>query len=210
MTMMPPNPQQLDLEEPTQTGGMNTPNPLNPHPNEAAPIQPVPASPGPDGEVVAPFLPGQHPFDQSTPSQFPGDAPVPANEGPIAYQRGFQRFSIDNGEGTLATYQRAAHDFTSGLTTITPAQGPLQIANRQKGRESVTLSVPSTATYGVAFAGSAGELQGAATPAVLNPGDSLTIASEASVWISVIGSNATGTVQYLTLYNPAGGELGGL
>jgi hypothetical protein len=41
-------------------------------------------------------------------------------------------------------------------------------------------------------------------------GDSVTIDSEGPVWVAVIGGNTTGNVQYLTTFNPPGGELGGL
>jgi hypothetical protein len=50
--------------------------------------------------------------------------------------------------------------------------------------------------------------QGLNAAGVLNPGDSVTINTEAPVYIGCIGAAATGDVQAVVEFNPPGGGLG--
>jgi len=155
--------------------------------------------------------PGVHPMDPR--SSEPDYVPGPADIGK-AHTRSRAPWQVSNGKAA-AVFQRAASDFsvtTLKLTTTT------QILGRQPGRVAVVLSVPTTLAdgttpLGVIFGSDRGAVdQGLATGigdiGVLNPGDTYTLATEASVYAAPISGNATGAVQVVDLFNPTGGGLG--
>jgi len=126
-------------------------------------------------------------------------------------------WGTDNADAIMV-FERASSDFTAGVISINAQNGNTAIiVGRQKGRKSVTIWVPSTYTNssgtsstpnGVTVAQTEGEIQNNAA-VQLNPGDSITINTEAPIWAGVLPGQTTGICQFLVEYNPAGGELGG-
>ena len=166
------------------------------------------------------YFADQMPDDLTFPEPIPGGSPVPLESRELTpYRRGMRQFATSNGEA-VATFERASSDWSSGAVYLSSANmgvGPIQVVGRQKGRKSTTLIVPAkdaqgNAPNGCIIASTQGELQGSGAGAevyVLNVGDSVTIPSEAGVWAQVIPGNTTGYVQFVSVYNPPGGELGG-
>lgn len=144
-------------------------------------------------------------------------APVPADEPGNKYTTSSKAWGTDNADA-LMVFERASSDFTAGVININAQNGNTAIiVGRQKGRKSVTIWVPSTYTSsagtsstpkGVMVAQTEGEVQAYAA-VQLNPGDSITINTEAPIWAGILPGNTTGLCQFLVEYNPAGGELGG-
>jgi hypothetical protein len=154
---------------------------------------------------------GQDPADRVDHSEHGNDYPLPKDTPGGDAPRGKQSFSDDNDEA-VPVFQRADEAWTGETFIIS---GPTQVVRRMKGRTSVTLYVPSTdqagnAVNGIVYAPDAGQVQGIGLPLFLLPGMSVTLHTEAPVWASVIGANATGFVCVVTTDNPAGGQLGGL
>jgi phage baseplate assembly protein gpV len=162
---------------------------------------------------VDPLPPGVHPMDPST-----GPDPVPALPDTVGnrYNTGAAPYKTDN-DGAVPVYQRAAHEWDVNIIVVnsTDAQ-PAEVVGRQKGRQSVTLTVPTTLPNGttpdgVVFGPNRGALQQTEVgggAGVLNAGDSVTINTEAPVYATVITGNATGAVQAVVEFNPPGGGLG--
>lgn len=148
---------------------------------------------------------GTHPGDRrASPTDFAGvTPPVPA---PPA-RSGRPPFPTANGRA-MPVFQRADRTW-NGEAIRVPAT-PVCIAQRRKGRGTITVSVPSsvviagvvvTVTAGVLVAATAGEAS-MFKGLTLNKGDSVTIASEGSFYaISLPGSSA-GIVQVIETYNP--------
>ena len=155
--------------------------------------------------------PGVHPMDPSM--VWPGGNLPDATAAPddIATRpgpTGRPPFDTKNTKA-LAVYQRGDSDWTANRIVVDLNNaGTVQLIGRQNGRAGVTLSVPSSATFGVVFAPTEGEVLNSASCPILLPGDSITIPTEASVWAGVIPGNATGTVDVIATFNPAGGGLG--
>lgn len=155
--------------------------------------------------------PGVHPMDPSVswnggnlPDATAAPADVVTRPGPT----GRPPFDTAN-TGALAVYQRGDAEWTANRIVVDlNNSGTVQLIGRQNGRAGVTLSVPSSATFGVVFAPTEGEVLNSASCPILLPGDSITIPTEASVWAGVIPGNATGTVDVIATFNPAGGGLG--
>lgn len=177
---------------------------------------------GPD---VAPHLPQPQPTDHGLPpGVHPNDPsgedwqPGPPDQ-PQAWTPGRPPYDTDNWDA-IAVYERAAHEWDAGVVYLNSQNsGTAIVVGRLKGRKSVTVWVPTTdaagnTTKGVLLANRPGPLEAGTGGAltgdiiVLNPGDSVTIASEASVWAGLIGSNTTGFCQFVSTYNPPGGSLG--
>jgi hypothetical protein len=158
---------------------------------------------GPAGQ---PLPPGVHPNDPSV--AWSGgplhEAPtVPPDRPETHYQRGQQPFSQDNSQA-LPVFERAAHDWTGNTWVLTQTR---QVAGRQVGRKSVTLWNKSSSATSVFFAPVEGEVdQGQALS--LDPGDSITIPTEAPVYAGPGPLVASCTVQVMATYNPPGGGLG--
>jgi hypothetical protein len=123
---------------------------------------------------------------------------------------------VDNADA-LAVFERASSNFTAGQIVVNTYNGGTSIVvGRQKGRKNVTISVPATYTAsdgttstpnGVSIAETEGELQLINGGFQLNPGDSITISTEAPVWAGLLPGDTTGLVQYLVEYNPTGNDL---
>jgi hypothetical protein len=170
--------------------------------------------PGPDVDYAQFLPPGVDPYDRSVVLAGHIDAnAVTAPDQGQAYQTGHKPYPKDNWEA-LPVFQRAAKNFTVRIVVVDANAGGTAIAaSEQKGRQSITMSIPTlladgvTAPNGVTFSANEGDLQGAASNdcGILNPGDSVTIETEAKVYVGLIGANTTGAVMVITTNNPPGG-----
>ena len=143
--------------------------------------------------------PGVHPQDRRSPTTPVVPTPTPAGEAP----RTRPPFSVPPGRA-MGVFQRASGDFSLNRFTINPTSGTggvVRAAPRTRGRVSVTVWVPSTASHGVVVAEDQGKAQ-LHSGAVLNVGDSITISTEAPVYVGLITGQTTGTFQVLELNNP--------
>ena len=172
----------------------------------------MPADTAPQG-----LPPGVHPYDPSVavPGEWDGGPlheapPVPHDEAGNRYQTGRQPFSTSN-DDALAVWERASHDWSGDTVIIGMPNPSIQLIGRQKGRKCITLWCPSTGTA-VCIAPLEGicdqQFNNGVGGLILNPGDSVTINTEAQVWAGILNGNTTGTVAYLAESNPPGGGLG--
>ena len=157
--------------------------------------------------------PGVHPLDPSVPysgGELHEPGPVPADQAAYRYSNRPEPFGTSN-DDALAIWERASHDWTGDTVTIGMPSPTVQLIGRQKGRKCITLWCPSTGTA-VCIAPVQGicdqQFQSGIGGLILNPGDSVTINTEAQVWAGILNGNTTGTVAYLAEYNPPGGALG--
>lgn len=152
--------------------------------------------------------PGVHPEDRrASPTDVasPVPAPLPSANG----RTGRPPFSVDNARA-MAVYQRAAKTWDGGPTRVLKRKGPVCVAVRRKGRHSVTLAVPTTVvlsgvlvTVGNGVLVSATEGEANQTKGkVLNVGDSVTLYTEAPVYVTTLPGATTGIVTVVELYNP--------
>jgi hypothetical protein len=155
--------------------------------------------------------PGTHPNDPSVPMENVDQndltgmgvtKDVPGNR----FITAPKQFSTSPGSA-LGVFQRASDAWSAQYYTVGQAQ---QVVGRQPGRVAVSLWVPSTATEGINIAPSIGEAQALDGGLNLNPGDSITIETEAPVWISPITGQALGYCNVVVTFNPEGGVLGNL
>jgi len=155
--------------------------------------------------------PGVAPEDPSVPygpgDRLPNDSPV-GEDGAQAYSTRPPAFPVNNPRA-LPVYQRAASDWTGRVVTVDSNNGGTALAvGRVKGRDAVTIWVPSTlpngtTPNGVIIGPSEDEVQqGLNSGIVLNPGDSISIRSEAAVWVGLIGANTSGACQVMQEFNP--------
>lgn len=147
--------------------------------------------------------------------RIPTDSPAPGDVNHAQYTTGHKQFSTDNGNA-FATFERGSHDVFMGQATLSSGQQVYQISGRTVGRKAITLYVPSTlyaaggttsTPTGVIIGESEGKVQmgdGVQLPA----GSSITISTEAPIWVGVLPGQTTGFVQYIEEVNPAGGALG--
>lgn len=143
-------------------------------------------------------------------------SPIQLDTAGNLYQKGGKRWSTDNGDA-LAVFERGAKSFTAGQIVVGTANGGTSIVvGRQKGRKNVTISVPATYTNssganvtpnGVVIAEQEGELQLINGGFQVNPGDSITISTEAPVWAGLLPGKTSGFCQYLVEFNPSGNDL---
>lgn len=159
--------------------------------------------------------PGVSPADRSEPLGPNFGETAPVREAPTTPQgrKGTAPYGTENYE-SLQVFERSSDQWDSYLWSIDPKQngGTVQVAGRQKGRKSVTLSVPTALPNGwtpvqVIFASTEDGAQNQINGAILNPGDSVTIYTEAQVYIGLASGETTGFVQVITESNPAGGGL---
>lgn len=167
---------------------------------------------------IGPLPPGVHPDD---PSEYmgPGFGANPAAPPDIAGDRfttGAPPWKQTN-DKAFPVFQRASSDGSVQLVVPNASfnAGTAVACGRQKGRQAVTLTVPTLLANGLPPSGvvygftlDAVEAGGNGA-GILNPGDSRTIRTEAPIWVGVIGTNQTGAVEVLIEFNPPGGSLGG-
>jgi hypothetical protein len=158
---------------------------------------------------------GVHPGDRTAPLQpgFDANVPVGGDVPGLINPRTNKPWNTDNADA-LGVYQRAAADWTPGLVVVNSNNSAL-VVGRQKGRLAVLLSVPTSVMInGTLTTTPAGVLIGsdpqeaASNLYVLNVGDSVAIYTEASVYAALVPGTSAGYVQFITLTNPLGGELG--
>lgn len=153
---------------------------------------------------------GVHPRDASVPvvPGMPLDSDTSINQdgpGPQG-ERTEPPWSVEN-EQAWPINQRAAHDWSANAYTLSSSRGPIQLAGRKRGRVSVIVWVPTSASLGIVISPDEGDIeQGAGI--TLSPGDSIELPTEASIYGGVIVGNTTGTAYVVELYNPPGGGLG--
>jgi hypothetical protein len=184
----------------------------DPQPPTTEPVAANPAPPPvpPATDFTTGLPPGVHPLDNSVPvvPGMPIDADTPINQdGPGA--QGKTRtapWSTDN-EQALPVYQRAASEWSANSYTLNSTSGPIQLAGKRKGQVSVTVWVSATASHGVVISPNQGDIQQGAG-IELDPGDSITLDTEAAIWGGVIVGQTAGSVNVVVLYNPPGGGLG--
>src|SRR5580698_2407675 len=131
-----------------------------PRPEPVEFAQPLDQQPG-----ISDLPTGVHPFDPSelVRDEFGSNFPVPRDTGGKRYKQGAPAFDTE-AEDALAVFQRSSQGWTGNNATITAA---VQAVGRQKGRISVSIWVPSSATNGVQIAPSSGEVEATAGVVVL-------------------------------------------
>lgn len=184
------------------------------------------AHPQDPGLGIGAALPAQAPDHGLPPGVHPRDPSAAYERNPVSADTADQLWnqsrqppwSVDNSEA-LAVYQRCASDWSAGLTQVGGQNNAVKVIGRQKGRQSVTLAVPTalpdgSSPNGVVVGSSEGAVQQAVNANaggvwILNPGDSVTIYTEASVWAGPLVGQTTGWVQFVVAFNPPGGGIGG-
>ncbi len=158
---------------------------------------------------------GVHPKDMAIPiPTHTGDmvgldsnAAAPLAEGPSTAQTARRlRFASDNGDA-LGVFERASHEWAPRIWILSSNDEPKQIVGRQVGRKDITLWVPATLPSGSPLGVMIGRYpedcyNDNITGIVLNPGDSLTIETEAPVYAAVIPGNSLGNLYSITAFNP--------
>lgn len=148
---------------------------------------------------------GQGEFDANVPVG--GDRPAPLND------RTRKPFGTEN-EEALPVNQRSAYAWSPRLIIVS-SDTPVLVAGRQKGRQGVSLWVPTsviingtltTTPAGVMIGSDPQEATSAVT--VMNVGDSIRIQTEGAVFAALVPGTAAGYLQVIVEVNPPGGELG--
>lgn len=150
------------------------------------------------------------PFDQ-----IPTDLPTGHDEPGNRYRTGAGDWHTEN-PLAFATFERSAHDFFANSYTLGTNQQAFQVVGRSPGRKAVTLYVPSTlyasggttsTPVGVMVSDDEGKAQ-ASDGVQLITGASLTIATEAEVWVGLLPGQTTGFVCVVAEVNLPGGAIG--
>lgn len=141
---------------------------------------------------------GVHPLDSSVPSNqvLGADNPIPETT-PTSSGSKVKPFNTRNDEA-LPVYERGSHEWTATTLIISNA---IQILPKQEGRKLATLYVSSTATEGVIIGPDRGQIE-VGYGAVLNPGDSIDLKTEGSIYAAPIAGQTTGTVTVVSFFNP--------
>ena len=144
----------------------------------------------------------------------PTDLPTNFDE-PLALQHG-PNFDVNNAEA-LGVFERSAQDFNAGALVLDTGTSSALLTGRAKGRKNITLSIPTTFTNanGVVIT-PAGVIIGSDRGSVdayqgfqLNPGDSVTISTEAPLYVGLIRNGvAAAVVQFIEEVNAVGGNIG--
>ena len=141
---------------------------------------------------------GVHPGDQSGKDWEP---PGSVDPGVQEWRPGKKPFDTKPGLA-IPVWERATEEFAEQVLNLSSGMNAIAAAGRETGRKSVTLWVPSIASYGCQFSRIRGKVDnGNGMP--LNPGDSITIGSEAPVYVGVQTGQSTGVVYVLDLMNPS-------
>lgn len=152
--------------------------------------------------------PGVHPHDRrESETDWQGPAPEHPAGGP---PRGKAPFRTSPGQA-MGVFQRAATNWTCGTIRVHSGQSQAtRVVGRRAGRTHITLWVPTkalvggtlvTVAAGVTIATTTGDALNDAGIA-LNVGDSITLPTEASVYVSNLPGEDTGIVQWAEFYNP--------
>lgn len=164
----------------------------------------------------AQFLPpGVDPMDRSvvvTGDHIDHNNPVPYDRLNKSYVQGQKPYSKENWQA-LQVFQRSSAGGSVKVVVVNAnSGGTAQACQKQPGRVSVTMSIPSalgdgTVPNGVVWSFTEGDVQQASLNAcgVLNPGDSVTLYTEAQIWVGVLAGKTTGAVQVIQLTNPPSG-----
>lgn len=136
--------------------------------------------------------------------------PVPAAGNRREYETGMKRWGTDNAEA-IHVFERASSDFTAESIYVSSNSYGFQLVGRVKGRKSVTIWVPTSYTNAVGTVVSStgvviAEVQGKAEQGngiQLNPGDSISISTEAPIYVGLLPGQTVGNCQYVVEYNPA-------
>lgn len=121
-------------------------------------------------------------------------------------------FTIAHAE-SVPTWERATTEWTGTPTIV--GQNPVTLVGRRRGRRAVNLWVPTAyvtttagafTVLGVQIARSPSELA-ANSGLQLNPGDSITLGTEAPVYVQALPGQTSGVVFFTELYNDLGGPL---
>jgi hypothetical protein len=158
---------------------------------------------------------GAHPGDKSSPVDGPqwGHSSLPQDTpGSKAPRAGRAPYQVENPEA-LPVYERGSTDWAVNLIYITATNGGTAIAaNDQKGRKSVTLSIPTAlpggqTAVGVLFGPTEDSVQTIFSAGVLNVGDSVTLGTEAKVYVGLLPGQVFGSVQVIVESNPSQGPI---
>ena len=122
--------------------------------------------------------------------------PGPRDQAPASNRRR-RAFATPNGQA-VPVWQRASSDWST--FPFTSISGTVQIAGTLGGRFAVTVWVPATSAHGVQIAPNRSQCDNnGGTP--INPGDSVTIMSEGTVYAAPQSGQTTGTVYVVDLFN---------
>lgn len=138
---------------------------------------------------------GVHPQDRSG-----VDTPIGPQDQPAIYVTAPAPFSVSNGDA-LPVFERAArHGSAMTVPVSSSAGGTSRAVGYLKGRKAVLMWVPSTAANGVMVDFIQGRLQSGGG-VLLAPGDSLTLPTEASIYVGLPSGASTASVNVIELYN---------
>ena len=141
------------------------------------------------------ILQGVHPQDRSG-----ADAPVGPQDQAPSYATAPAPFSVPN-KDALPTFERAARNGSALVVPISTNQGgTARAVGRLKGRKAVMLWVSASAANGCMVDFNEGKLQGGGG-VPLNPGDSVTLPTEAAVYVGLQAGDASAKVNVIELFN---------
>jgi hypothetical protein len=197
------------------------------HPNQASP----PRSPDNPDLLDIPALIPQRPSEEThdiPPGVHPGDVSAAYEENPVSDDAAAQQFRTGQApwrtpnSKAIPVYQRTASDWGAQLISTGPFTNvPVKVVGRQAGRQSITMACPTHTpdgvlnTLGVVIGATEGAVQQVQTAPLaseawtLNPGDSVTLYTEGSVWAGPFAGAANGYVQFIVAINPPSGGMSG-
>ena len=113
-------------------------------------------------------------------------------------------------EQAIPTIQRAASSYSA--KQFTASATATQMVGRRRGRRFIALSCPGTVTAGgvgstpkgFAWSYERSDLD-VGIGFQVNPGDSVTVESEAEIYVAALPGNTTGLVQYVEVYDTLAG-----
>jgi hypothetical protein len=119
------------------------------------------------------------------------------------------RFNVTNEQAVPVT-ERATSSYSAKNFTI--GADPVMMIGRRRGRRTIAISCPGTVTKagtgttpkGFMFSFGRNDLD-TGIGFQVNPGDSVTIDSEAEIWVAPLPGNTTGVVQYLETFDALAG-----
>lgn len=140
--------------------------------------------------------PGVHPQDQ----RGPGFNPVPPDRGPT-WHPGRQPFDTEPAHA-LPVCERAALSWSARTINLSSSSNPLRAAQKVVGRKAVTLWVDDDEPAGCILSPTR-DMVDDSYGVRLVPGGSVTIRTEAPVWVAMDTSQTAVTVYVIEEINPA-------